>query len=237
MIFIFSDFDVIDSLKMSKTFFQKLVNNFDISDLNFRYEVFNDNGRQGYVLVAEEMNKDFNIWACKSVDGSDLMISVGTNDSKNESNVCDEDTLKYRTRYFDKEDYDSAIKYAYSHLKSVFNEELIKDSHFKFDCNYNMDVIRRIEADASQLDYDDYNDLASFEDINEGYFCDLVIIDGELGLRYSKYCDKNHDEFNNLIFEERKPDLTSSSTLMVGMQHKLKTFIDKKIDCDANIRI
>ena len=58
-----------------------------------------------------------------------------------------------------------------------------------------------------------------------------------MGLRYSKYTDAYKDEFDNLIFEEWEPDLTSDTTLMLGMQKKLRDFIEKEIDYDINIGI
>ena len=82
-----------------------------------------------------------------------------------------------------------------------------------------------------------YIDLATFEDVDNLYFCDLIILEGKMGLRYSKYTDAYKDEFDNLIFEEWEPDLTSDTTLMLGMQNKLRDFIEKEIDYDINIGI
>ena len=47
------------------------------------------------------------------------------------------------------------------------------------------------------------------------------------------------DEFDNLTFETWEPDLTSDITLMLGMQSKLRDFIEKEIDynIDVGIRI
>ena len=91
-----------------------------------------------------------------------------------------------------------------------------------------MSDIEKIVEDAENLDYEDYYDLATFEE--NDYFCDLIILDGKVGLRYSKYFDEYHNEFENQHFEEFNPDLTSSITLMLGMKEKLSKFVDAEID-------
>ena len=95
--------------------------------------------------------------------------------------------------------------------------------------------LERIINDAENLDYEDYYDLATFEEDNA--FCDLIILDGEIGLRYSKYLNEEHSEFENMYFEKFVPDLTSSITLMLGMKQKLNNFIDDEIEYDIQIGI
>ena len=56
-------------------------------------------------------------------------------------------------------------------------------------------------------------------------------------LLYSKYKNKDLGEFYNLTFEEWNPDLTSSTTLMLGMQERLKNFIDSEIDYEIDMSI
>ncbi len=88
---------------------------------------------------------------------------------------------------------------------------------------------------SNKLSNNDYNNC--LKDINEEYFCDLIIIDGKLGLRYSKYIDATHEDFDNILFQEWEPDLTSNVTLMLGMQDKLRSFIEKEIDYDIEVGI
>ena len=91
--------------------------------------------------------------------------------------------------------------------------------------------------------YIDTSDLEStyttLEDLDNLYFCDLIVQNGKMGLRYSKYTNNYKDEFDNLTFETWEPDLTSDITLMLGMQSKLRDFIEKEIDynIDVGIRI
>ena len=67
----------------------------------------------------------------------------------------------------------------------------------------------------------------------------MIVQNGKMGLRYSKYTNNYKDEFDNLTFETWEPDLTSDITLMLGMQSKLRDFIEKEIDynIDVGIRI
>ncbi len=62
-------------------------------------------------------------------------------------------------------------------------------------------------------------------------------MDGKLGLRYSKYFDSYCENFDNLSFEEWEPDLSSNMTLMLGMQERLNSFIEKKKDYEFTIGI
>lgn len=127
-------------------------------------------------------------------------------------------------------DYDNATNYALNLIKKQFKREFIIGNSFKFDTPYSLYEIERICSDAENLDYEDYHDIATFENAN--YFCDLIIIDGQLGLRYSKYVDDSKDEFDNICFEEYQPDLTNETTLMLGMKQKLEHFIDKELELE-----
>ena len=60
-------------------------------------------------------------------------------------------------------------------------------------------------------------------------------MEGKVGLRYSRFLDNEHTEFENMRFEEFSPDLTSDVTLMLGMKQKLKDFADAEIDYNISI--
>ena len=60
-------------------------------------------------------------------------------------------------------------------------------------------------------------------------------MDGKVGLRYSRFLDNEHTEFENMHFEEYTPDLTSDVTLMLGMKQKLKNFVDEELDYNISI--
>ncbi len=93
--------------------------------------------------------------------------------------------------------------------------------------------MEKIINDCADLDYEDYYDLVTFEDWN--FFCDLIIMDGQVGLRYSKFLDNDHTEYENIHFEKFNPDLTSDVTLMLGMKQKLKEFVDAELDYNLGI--
>jgi len=97
---------------------------------------------------------------------------------------------------------------------------------------------REIQEKQNDLEYDDYYDLATFVDENNNYLCDLIILDGIMGVRYSKITD---DGYENLTFEELNPNLENEITLMFDMQNKLDNFINEKlryyVDINENIKI
>ena len=188
------------------------------------------------LTIYNENNNETLIWACECRHGDDIMVIIADSNCSDSKDMFSE--VAWRTaRYFKCGDYDSAVNYAFNVIKKQFRNDFPEISNTKFEMYKSLTDIRRIEEDAKQLDYNDYKELANFEDINQGYFCDLIIIEGKMSLRYSKYCDECHDEFNSLIFEKWHPDLTSSTTLMLGMQDKLKDFIDKEIDYEITIDI
>ncbi len=226
-------------MEVSQTFFNELEKKLKNApdSLNGYYKTFNNCREQGLMLtIYNDNDNEILVWACESRNSDNIMVITA---DRNCSDINDmfNDVAWQSAKYFKCGDYDSAVNYAFNVIKKQFKNDFPEISNTKFEMYKSLSDIQRIEADAKQLDYEDYKDLANFEDVNEGYFCDLIIMDGKLGLRYSKYCDECHDEFDNLIFEEWHPDLTSSTTLMLGMQNKLKDFVDKEIDYEVNIGI
>lgn len=165
------------------------------------------------------------------------MIVLGNQDNINTNNMFDDNSFN-RAKYFGFGDYDSAVDFVYKQLKYMFKDKLNQEKHFKFDTYKNMDDLRRIKEDAKDLDYQDYFELASFYDEDEKYSCDLIILNGKMGLRYNKQ-DKN--DLENLTFEEYDVNLENEVTLMLDMQKRLDKFIydelEYSITMDTNIKI
>ena len=160
-------------------------------------------------------------------NSNQIMVVIADSTCSNENNMFDDKAYK-NVKYFNCDDYDSATDYALNIIKRNFPKHLNQNYNYKFNCNRNLSDLERIIEDAEKFDYDDYYELATFED--ENAFCDLIILDGEVGLRYSKYLNKDNTEFENIHFEKFNPDLTSDVTLMLGMKQKLKEFIDAEFD-------
>lgn len=174
------------------------------------------------------------IWACENRNSDNIMIVLADSSCSNVNDMFDDKAWK-SAKYFKADDYDSAINYTYNIIKKQFSKNFMVEYNTKFKMYKCIADLQKIALDSSKLDYEDYYDLVTFEDINKLYFCDLIILDGKLGLRYSKYNDSLHEEFDDLSFEEWQPDLTSNITLMLGMQNKLNDFIEKEIDYDISI--
>ncbi len=151
------------------------------------------------------------------------MIVLGSQNNIDVNNMFDDEAYK-RTKYFKNNNYDLAVEWVYKQLRYMFKEKFNEEKHFKFDINKSMEDIRRIQMEASDLDYDDYYDLVTLENCSENYLCDLVIFDGKMGLRYSYM---SGDEVENLDFEPCEVNLDNEVTLMLDMQEKLNNFIDK----------
>ncbi len=174
------------------------------------------------------------IWACEARSSDDIMLVIADRSCADINDMFNDIAWK-SAKYFKYEDYNSAVNYAFNVIKKSFSKHFTEDYVVRFKMHKNLNEIKRISLDAKDLEYEDYYDLATFEDINNLYFCDLIIDNGNLGLRYSKYTDDIRDDYENLSFEKWNPDLTSNTTLMLGMQNKLKDFIDAQIDYEIDM--
>jgi hypothetical protein len=225
------------SLELSKMFFDKLENKLDNLDLDGHYNVFNNCREQGLVLTLYNVGNtpDLNIWACECRNTDDLMIVIG-NEKDRDTNAMFSENAYNERKFFNVEDVDSALKYVIDKMRVTFPKAFVRPANFNFECNYKLEDLERIVIDANSLDYEDYHDLATFDDLNENYFCDLIIMDGEIGLRYSKVSDRNNNDYENLTFEKYEPNLESELSLMIGMKERLDHFItnEKEYELEMN---
>ena len=227
-------------MEVSQTFFDKLEQKLkNVSDnLQGYYKTFNNCREQGLMLTIYEPTTDNEllIWACESRNSDNIMVITADRSYSNTNDMFNDNAWK-SAKYFKYDEYDKAVNHVYNIIKKQFNKFFLEEYNAKFKMHKCLADLQHIQVDAKDLDYEDYYDLATFEDVDNLYFCDLIILEGKMGLRYSKYTDVYKDEFDNLIFEEWEPDLTSDTTLMLGMQNKLRDFIEKEIDYDINIGI
>lgn len=207
------------------------------NSLNGYYGTFNNCREQGLILKIYEKQNELNIWSCQSRISDDIMIVLGNQDNIDINNMFD-DIAFNNAKYFECEDYDSAVDFVYKQIKYMFKDKLNKEKHFKFDTYKSMEDIRKLKEDVSNLNYQDYFELASFYDSDEGYSCDLIILNGKLGLRYNKH---NKDDLENLSFQEYDINLDNEVSLMLDMQKRLENFIDDELEysitMDTNIKI
>ena len=227
-------------MEVSQIFFNKLEEKLkNISDnLEGYYKTFNNCREQGLMLTIYEpvADNELLIWACECRNSDDIMV-ITADRSCSDINDMFNDIAWKSARYFKCGEYDKAVNHTYNIIKKQFHKNFLEEYNTKFQMHKCLADLQHIQADAKNLYYEDYYDLATFEDIDKLYFCDLIILDGKMGLRYSKYDDQFKDEFENIAFEEWEPDLTSSTTLMLGMQNKLRDFIEKEIDYNIEVGI
>lgn len=169
-------------------------------------------------------DKDFFVWACENRNSDDILIVTGGLDDKDINNKYGEEAYK-NSKSFKCDDFYSAIDYVMLKVEMEFSKELKEPANIKFTMNKDLESLRHINLDAEELEYDDYFDLATYEDMNESIFCDLIIMNHKIGLRFSKW-DNGRNDCENITFKEWQPNLESETTLMLGMKNKLEDFID-----------
>ncbi len=181
-------------------------------------------------------NSELLIWACECRNSDKIMVVVADKSCSDMNNMFDDKAWE-SAKYFKVNDYDAAVEYAYNVIKKQFGKNFLEDYSTKFKMHKCLADLQKIAKDSKNFVYEDYYDLATFEVIETSFFCDLVINEGKIGLRYSKYTDIYHEELDNLFFEEWEPDLTNSVSLMLGMQEKLNNFIENEINYNIEIAI
>lgn len=225
---------------VSETFFQKLEEKLgNASDnLSGYYKTFNNCREQGLMLeICDDINNnELLIWACECRNSDQIMVVLADRSCSDVNDMFNDKAWK-SAKHFNVGDYDTAVNFTYNVIKKQFSKNFMEEYNTKFKMHKCLTDLQKIAMDSKDLDYEDYYDLATFEDVDKLYFCDLIVSEGKLGLRYSKYADQYHEEFDNLIFEEWEPDLTSGVTLMLGMQEKLNNFIENEIEYDINVGI
>jgi len=220
------------SFEVSKKFFEVLESKLNKLNPTFKgyYNVFNNCREQGLQLIAygdNDLDDGLCIWSCMSRNSDQIMVVIGDKSCSDINNMFDDKAYR-QAKYFKSQDYDSATDYTLNVIKKIFPKYLNQSYNYKFNCNRSLSDLEKIVNDAKDLEYEDYYDLATFEE--DDMFCDLIIMHGTVGLRYSKYLDDEHTEFENLYFKRYEPDLTSEITLMLGMKEKLNDFIESELD-------
>ena len=210
---------------VSETFFKKLEKKLSNKSLNGYYGTFNNCREQGLVLKIYEKQKELNIWACQNRMSDEIMIVLGNQDNIDKNNMFDDVSFN-KAKYFEYGDYDSAVDFVYKQIKYMFKDKLNKEKHFEFNMYKSIEDIRELKENASNLNYQDYFELASFCDKDGEYSCDLIILNGKFGLRYNK---NNEDDLESLIFREYDPNLDNEVSLMSDMQKGLEEFIEDEL--------
>lgn len=228
------------SFETSEKFFEILENKLiNLNPLfNGYYNVFTGCREQGLQLTMyadNDVADKLCIWSCMGRNSDQIMVVIADSSCSNSNNNMFDDKSFNSAKYFNYGDYDKATEYALNVIKKKFPRYLNTNYNCKFNCNRNLVDLEKIIADAENFNYEDHHNLASFEE--ENFLCNLIIMDGKVGLQYSKYLDDDHNELENLYFEKFVPDLTSGTTLMLGMKQKLNNFINNGIEYDIQIKI
>lgn len=222
------------SLEVSEKFFKKLEEKLKDVDINGYYQTFNNCREQGLILKTYLDNVEVNIWAFECRNSDNIVIITGDQKDANINNMFSDKAYK-NAKHFEYEDYDSAVDYVCKVLKAKYPNSFNTNKSYTFDMYKKLEDIERISVDCADLEYEDYYDLACFKDNAEKYLCDLIVYEGKMSLRYSKY--ESDDEIENLTIEEFDPDLTNEATLMLGMQEKLNKFVTNELEYDLEMTV
>lgn len=172
------------------------------------------------------------IWACQSRNSDHIMVLIADENCKDINNMFDDSTFE-NAKYFKYNDYDSAVNYTLNIIKHLYPNKFLNNSHIEFKLRKNLNDIEKICLDAKYLDYEDYGELATL--YMGDYFCDLIILDGKVNLRYSKFIDKEHIDYDSLTSSEYDPDLTNDMSLLSSMKQKLDKFIQDEFVYDLEM--
>lgn len=215
---------------------KKLVN--ASNNLDGYYSTFNNCREQGLMLTIHDKNTndELLIWACECRNCDSIMVITGDSTCSDSNDLFNEIAYKY-AMYFEVDDYDTAINYTYNIIKKQFHQNFLEEYNTSFKMHKCLADIQSFSINSNELSNNDFYELATFEDVSQLYVCDFIINNGKLGLRYSMYKSQHYNELENLYFEEWEPDLTSSTTLMLGMQNKLNNFIEQNLSYDAKANI
>lgn len=225
------------SFELSKKFFDILESKLKklSPSLNGYYNVFNNCREQGLQMILfgdNDVDDDLCIWSCMCRNSSQIMVVIADRACSDNNSLFDEKAYE-SAKYFSNDEYDKATEYTLNVIKKYFTKYLNVVSGFDFKCNRCMADLEKMLLDVDAFDYEDYGVLATFEEGN--YFCDLVIKNGKSGLQYSRYLDDDHIGIENVRFEEFSPDLTSNTSLMLGMSQKLTQFVDSELGYNISV--
>ncbi len=96
----------------------------------------------------------------------------GDRNCSDENNMFDDKAYRC-AKYFQSEDYNSATDYAVNVIKKNFPKELNQSYNYRFSCNKSLYDLDRIISDAKDLEYEDYEELATFEE--NDMFCEASL--------------------------------------------------------------
>ena len=194
--------------------------------------MFSNCREQGLVLtVYNARNDGICIWACQERNSDNIMVVVADESLKDITTNVFNDKAYERKIKFPTDEYDKAVNYVYKVLRKVYEKSLNLNVSYTFEMTRGLNDIEKIRNDASELDYEDYHELAVLEDKNTNIACDLIIKDGKFGLRFSTFDHKTGD-YENKFFKECDVDLSNDTSLFLSMKEQLEKYIDYEIDYD-----
>lgn len=217
------------SLMVSEDFFELLDKRLENKKIEGQYEPFNNNREHGLVLSVYDEKNSINIWACECRNSDQIMVVIGGDYEKDINNMWSGKVWE-NAKYFDVDDYDSAVNYAYNVIKLNFKDKM-KEVNFKFELFKSMEDIERYDIDIKSLDEDDLTVFATYIDIPEKLCCDLDIRDNEWYLTI--HVIDPYDNYRPIEMLEAikiTPDLKDETSLMMQMKKELDSFIDQELE-------
>jgi len=199
--------------------------------------VFNNGNEQGLVLTIYNESMGTCIWAGQDSKSDDLMIVIDDEQNKVVNHLFTDKAYK-GAQYFKRYEYDKAIDKTYKMLQILYKNELTQEHNFDFELHKSLSYIKRTRDNIVGLDYEDPDDLATLKIDNSDYYCDLIILDGKLLLKYRRFDDSDYIDIDD---EELVVDLSNDTNLLCAMKNKLEDYIEnaimKELESDENLKI
>lgn len=82
-------------------------------------------------IMDKNYENDLLIWACESRNSSFIMIFLADRSCSNVNDMFDDKAYK-STKYFQYDDYDSAVDYVFKVIRKQFKNYFLEEINFKF---------------------------------------------------------------------------------------------------------
>lgn len=191
--------------------------------------MFTNCREQGYCLTLfkPEDENTMVYWVCQSRNSDDIMVVVGTYNQRDNVSHCFNDDAFKSVRYFRYDEMEKAVDYVYCHIRLMYKNELDYPRNISFNTTHSLHDLERISMDVENLTYEDYHELATYENKTDGYSNDLIIENGKFNWQISKITD---DEYKNIAEIDCEPNFNSEEELMIQMRDALNKFIDNEME-------
>lgn len=163
----------------------------------------------------------------------DILVINSTLPHKDNVTNCYDDEAYKNARTFRYNEMDKAVNYVFNHIKLFFRNEIDYPKDVRFSTHYTLSQLNKIDADVESLEYEDYNELATYDDKSQDLAIDLIIVKGKFYFQISNTSD---GEYENIAKIECTPNFNSELDLMYQMRDSLDKFIEDELEYSLSMQ-